>query len=85
MQICHDCGLPKDDDELNESQPGCRCDRDEEFEFDYEGILADGEALLHAEEEARPIDANTPPKTIRCEGCGRTETVAARGQCAGLF
>lgn len=76
MQICPDCGLRIDDEELNESQPGCRCDRDEEFEFDYEGILADGEAFLRAEQESRPFDANTPLKIIRCEGCGRTETVA---------
>lgn len=43
MQVCPDCGLREDDDDLNESQPGCRCDRDEVFEFDYDGILADGE------------------------------------------
>jgi hypothetical protein len=76
MKICPYCGLRKDDDDLNESQPGCRCDPDNEFELDFEGILDDGESFLREEKESRPIDANTQLKIIRCEGCGRTETVA---------
>ncbi len=35
-----------------------------------------GEAFLREERESRPIDAKTPLKIVRCEGCGRTETVA---------
>ena len=76
MQICPYCGLQKDDDDLNESQPGCRCGPEDESEVDYEGIMEDGEAFLREERESRPIDAKTPLKIVRCEGCGRTETVA---------
>ncbi len=76
MQICPYCGLRKDDDDLNESQPGCRCGPDEEFELDYEGVMEDGEAFWREEKGSRPIDANTALKIIRCEGCERTESVA---------
>ncbi len=76
MQIRRVCGLQNDDDDLNEFQTGCRCDPDNEFELDYEGILADGEAFWRAERGSRPIDANTPLKIVRCEGCGPTERLA---------
>ncbi len=76
MQICPYCGLREDDDDLNDSQRSCRCDTDDDFELNYEGMLEDGEAFLREEKESRPINANTALKIIRCEGCGRTETVA---------
>jgi hypothetical protein len=59
MQICPDCGLRIDDDDLNETQPGCRFDREEESEFDYEGMLADGEAFLRAAPFTPSAQANT--------------------------